>query len=148
MRHERHPEGVGGGLAAPEAAESAVGAVLLQVLLTKMIADWFAGREIIWAMTILINAWPIGIGAALFTLPVIAKVWGLSAVFLVAAGAAAAGAVAIALLYSPAPGDPAPVESTGPAGLSLPQTTIAVYDGTNRVATSARHCANESCSSF
>jgi MFS family permease len=97
---------------------SAIGAVLLQVLLTKMIADWFVGREIIWAMTILINAWPAGIGAALFTLPVIAKVWGLSVVFLVAAAASAAGAVAIALLYIPAPGAPAQVESPGPAGLA------------------------------
>src|SRR5262249_38109480 len=35
---------------------SATGAVLLMVLVTKMIADWFAGHEIIWAMTIVINA--------------------------------------------------------------------------------------------
>ena len=79
---------------------SAVGAILLNVLLTKMVADWFAGREVIWAMTVLINARPVGIGLALFTLPVIANAWGVPAVFHVAAGAAAVG---IALLYSPAP---------------------------------------------
>ncbi|MDO8477118.1 MAG: MFS transporter [Candidatus Rokubacteria bacterium] len=43
---------------------SAVGAILLNVLLTKMVTDWFAGREIIWAMTVLINSWPVGIGLA------------------------------------------------------------------------------------
>jgi MFS family permease len=97
---------------------SAVGGILLNVLLTKMVADWFAGREIIWAMTILINAWPVGIGLALFTLPVIAKAWGLSAVFHVAAGAAAFGAVGIALLYKPAPRAATYGKSLGLTGLS------------------------------
>lgn len=52
---------------------TAVGAILLNVLLTKMVTDWFAGGEIIWAMTILINAWPVGISVALLVLPAIAN---------------------------------------------------------------------------
>ena len=70
---------------------SAVGAVLLGVVLAKMVTDWFVGREIIWAMTVLINAWPVGIGLASLTLPIVANAWGVPAVFHVAAGAAAVG---------------------------------------------------------
>ena len=103
---------------------SAVGAVLLNVLLTKMVTDWFAGREIIWAMTLLINAWPVGIGLASLTLPVVANAWGVSAVFHVAAGAAAVGAVGIALLYSPAPRAVLRAGSLGLAGLSRRETGL------------------------
>jgi MFS family permease len=45
------------------------GGVLLNVQLTKMVADWFAGREIATAMAILVNSWPAGIALALLTLP-------------------------------------------------------------------------------
>src|SRR5262249_42603004 len=46
-----------------------IGAVLLNVLLTKMTTDWFAGREIGTALALLVSSWPIGIGIALVTLP-------------------------------------------------------------------------------
>jgi predicted MFS family arabinose efflux permease len=42
-----------------------VGAILLAVLMSKMITDWFAGREIVLAMAIFVNSFPIGIGLAL-----------------------------------------------------------------------------------
>ena len=103
---------------------SAVGAILLNVLLTKMVADRFVGREIIWAMTVLINAWPVGIGLASLTLPVVANAWGVSAVFHVSAGAAAVGAVGIALLYSPAPRAVLHAGSLGLAGLSRRETGL------------------------
>jgi len=105
---------------------SAAGAVLLNVLLTKMVADWFAGREIIWAMTVLINAWPVGIGLASLTLPVVANAWGVSAVFHVAAGAAAVGAVGIALLYKPAPRAATHARSIGLTGLSRRETGLVI----------------------
>ena len=44
---------------------SGTGAVVLNVLLTKMVMDWFGGKERVLAMSILVNAWPIGIGLAL-----------------------------------------------------------------------------------
>jgi len=103
---------------------SAMGAILLNVLLTKMVTDWFVGREIIWAMTVLINAWPVGIGLASLTLPVIASAWGLSAVFHVAAGAAAVGAASIALLYKPAPRAAVHATSIGVSGLSRRETGL------------------------
>jgi MFS family permease len=48
---------------------SGVGAVLINVLMTKMIADWFVGREIVTAMAILVASWPLGLalGLLLFT---------------------------------------------------------------------------------
>lgn len=52
---------------------SGTGAVLLNVLLTKMVADWFEERERVLAMSVLVNAWPIGICLALFALGPIAE---------------------------------------------------------------------------
>src|SRR5438552_1570745 len=37
---------------------SGVGAVLINVLMTKMVADWFAKRELVTAMAILVTSWP------------------------------------------------------------------------------------------
>src|SRR5262245_870895 len=51
---------------------SGVGAVSLNVVLTKMATDWFAGREIGTALALLVGSWPIGIGLALVTLPSLA----------------------------------------------------------------------------
>ena len=40
-----------------------LGGVLLNVLMSKMVTDWFAGREIASAMAIFVNSWPVGIAA-------------------------------------------------------------------------------------
>lgn len=56
------------------------GGVLINVLMTKMVADWFAGREIATAMAIFINSWPAGIAISLMLLPVIGATFGLPAV--------------------------------------------------------------------
>ncbi len=53
---------------------SGVGAVLLNVLMAKMVTDWFAGREIILSMAIFVNSFPIGIGLALLALGPLAEV--------------------------------------------------------------------------
>jgi len=57
------------------------GGVLLNVQMTKMVADWFAGREIATAMAIFVNSWPAGIAISLLTLPAIGTAWGVSAVY-------------------------------------------------------------------
>jgi MFS family permease len=101
---------------------TAVGAVLLNVLLTKMVADWFASREIIWAMALLINAWPVGIGLALFTLPAVATRWGVAMAFHVAAATAATGAMAMVLFYRAPP--MAPEKRAAPAVLSRHEMTL------------------------
>jgi MFS family permease len=47
---------------------SGLGAVLLNVLVTKMVTDWFAEHRIATAMGVLISSWPLGIAIALLTL--------------------------------------------------------------------------------
>ncbi len=57
---------------------SGIGAVLLNILLSKMVTDWFAGREIVLAMALFVSSWPLGIGLALLLLPPVASAMGLS----------------------------------------------------------------------
>ena len=76
------------------------GGVLLNVQLTKMVADWFAGKEIATAMAIFVSSWPAGIALSLLTLPLIGTTHGVSAVHLVVA-ALMALAVVLAAGYQP-----------------------------------------------
>jgi MFS family permease len=48
------------------------GGILLNVLIAKMVADWFVGKEMDTAMAIIGNASPVGIALALVALPPIA----------------------------------------------------------------------------
>ncbi|MGO4835637.1 MFS transporter, partial [Rhizobiaceae sp. 2RAB30] len=61
-----------------------IGGVLLNVLWTKMVADWFTGRKIATAMAIFINSWPAGIAISLL-LPTIGATFGLHVVNLAVA---------------------------------------------------------------
>ena len=60
---------------------SGTGAVLLNVLMTKMVTDWFSGHRIELAMGILISSWPFGIGIALLTMAPLAEAYGLTWAF-------------------------------------------------------------------
>ncbi|MCV2890715.1 MFS transporter [Ruegeria sp. XHP0148] len=51
---------------------SGAGGVVLNVLMTKMVIDWFAGRNVSTALAIFISSWPIGIGLSLLILPALA----------------------------------------------------------------------------
>jgi predicted MFS family arabinose efflux permease len=55
---------------------SGVGAVLFNLVLTKMATDWFAGREIVLAMAVVLASWPFGIAAGLLSQGVIARAAG------------------------------------------------------------------------
>jgi MFS family permease len=94
---------------------SGVGAVLLNVLLTKMVADWFEGKERVLAMSILINAWPIGIGLALFALPLVGEAIGWRGAVATAAALSAAGFAAVLFFFRA----PAAVAQAAPAGIGL-----------------------------
>ncbi|HEX4894651.1 MAG TPA: MFS transporter, partial [Hyphomicrobiaceae bacterium] len=78
-----------------------IGGILLNVLMTKMVADWFAGREIATAMAIFVNSWPAGIALGLIVLPVIQDAAGFAGVNLATAAAAALGFLLLAVLYRP-----------------------------------------------
>ena len=43
------------------------GAAMMSVVLTKMLTDWFAGKETATAMAIFINSWPVGIALSLYS---------------------------------------------------------------------------------
>jgi predicted MFS family arabinose efflux permease len=58
------------------------GAVLLGVMMTKMVTDWFAGKEIATAMAIFVTSWPVGIATSLLTLPAVGTAYGVSAAYL------------------------------------------------------------------
>jgi len=78
-----------------------VGAVLINVLMSKMVTDWFAGREIATAMAAFVNSWPVGIAAALMVLPPIAEMQGLKAAYLFSALLVLLGLVLLAQRYTP-----------------------------------------------
>ena len=75
------------------------GTVLLGVLTAKMIADWFAGRELALAMAILLASWPIGIGAALGTQGALAEALGWPTVFYATAAVSLLGFVLVLGFY-------------------------------------------------
>src|SRR4051812_22364160 len=79
------------------------GGVMLNVQMTKMVTDWFTGREIATAMAVFVNSWPAGIAISLLTLPAIGTAYGVSAVYLSVAMLIGCGILLIAALYhSPA----------------------------------------------
>jgi MFS family permease len=77
------------------------GGVLLNVQMTKMVADWFAGREIATAMAIFVNSWPAGVALSLLTLPSIGTAYGVGAVYLTVAALIGLGFVLLAAAYRP-----------------------------------------------
>lgn len=77
------------------------GGVLLNVLMTKMVADWFTGKEITFSLAIYVNSYPVGIGAALILLPFVAEVGGLAAALTVVAVLTLVGFIGLAMFYRP-----------------------------------------------
>jgi len=92
------------------------GSVILSVQLTKMLTDWFAGKEIATAMAILVNSWPLGIAVCLLALPWVGTQYGVGAAHLGVAAFAAGGIVLLAILYRP-PTDVAVASTTAPSRL-------------------------------
>src|SRR5262245_59408897 len=83
---------------------SGVGAVLMNILLAKMVADWFAGRELSTAMGIMLTSWPVGLGIAAATLGALATHASWRAAIMATALVAALGLVLIAFAYRDPPG--------------------------------------------
>jgi MFS family permease len=100
------------------------GAVMLSVQVTKMLTDWFAGKEIATAMAILVNSWPLGIAVCLLALPWLGTNYGVSAAQLGVSAFMACAFVLLAILYRP-PIDVA-VTSTATAGRLDRNATLAV----------------------
>lgn len=103
-----------------------LGGVLLNVMMSKMVTDLFAGREIASAMAIFVNSWPVGIACALVALPPVGSALGVPAVHLASAGVVAAGLVVLAALYR-APASPPHAAQAGalPTGHALAAIMVA-----------------------
>jgi len=92
---------------------SGVGAVVMNILLAKVVSDWFTGKELSTAMAIMLTSWPVGLGLAATTLGGVAA--GTSWRTAVMATAAAAGlGLLLMLLCRDAPG-----AAGGPARAAL-----------------------------
>lgn len=88
---------------------SGIGAVIMNVMLTKMVSDWFAGREIVVAMSLVVATWPLGTALGLVLFPMIAGFWSWQAAMCSAATVALASFALVAGLYrEPRGGSPRP----------------------------------------
>src|SRR5213593_1675282 len=76
-----------------------IGAVLMNILLAKMVADWFAEREMSTAMAVMLTSWPVGLGVAAATLGGLATRSSWRMAIVATALAAALGLVLIAFAY-------------------------------------------------
>src|SRR3984957_6974262 len=96
-----------------------IGGVLLNVLMSKMVTDWFAGKEIATAMAIFVNSWPAGIALCLFVLPALAAAQGIISALLLTTAFCAIGLVLLATLYRP-PAQTAPAVTAAPSAPTAP----------------------------
>jgi MFS family permease len=93
---------------------SGVGAVAMNILLTKLVADWFMGKELSTAMAAMLTSWPVGLGLATATLGGVAAGTSWRTAIVATALAAALGLL-LMLLYRNAPG-----VTAGPSRAALP----------------------------
>jgi predicted MFS family arabinose efflux permease len=77
------------------------GFVLCSIYYTKMVADWFAGRELATAMAILVMSWPFGIAMGQVGHGWLETTQGWRAPFIAAALYCLVGAIAMLVAYRP-----------------------------------------------
>jgi predicted MFS family arabinose efflux permease len=82
---------------------SGSGAVLMNVMVTKMVADWFSDRKVTTAMAILIASWPLGIGIGLILDPGVAAKFGWAAVMYLATALPLVSLALVAIVYRDPP---------------------------------------------
>jgi MFS family permease len=101
------------------------GGVFLNVIMTKMLVDWFVGREISTAMAIFVNSWPVGIALALLTLPLVAGSAGPALAWWTVSAMIVLGLVLFLLLYRPPPGADGPAAEIRPTKLPIYALSLA-----------------------
>jgi MFS family permease len=82
---------------------SGLGAVLLNVLVAKMVTDWFSEDRITIAMGILISSWPLGIAIALLTISPLEEMIGLRLTFFVPVAICAIALLLVSTIYTNPP---------------------------------------------
>ena len=106
-----------------------IGFVLSTIYLTKMVADWFDGRELATAMGVLVMSWPFGVAMGQIGHAWIAANLDWRAAFLVAAAYCAVGAAAVFLLYR-SPARATRAQAAVPPGLPTSEWVLTVLAGT------------------
>jgi len=91
-----------------------VGGVIFNVTGTKMVADWFVGREIQFAMAVFVGTWPAGIALGLLVLGPVAVALSPTIAFALTGAMALVSLLLVVTLDRPAPDAPPP----GPLRLS------------------------------
>lgn len=82
---------------------SGAGAVMLNVLLAKMVADWFQAGGLASAMGVLVTSWPFGIGLALIVLGPLSAATSWAIAVQVTAWVCIAALLGVALVYRTPP---------------------------------------------
>jgi MFS family permease len=109
---------------------SGTGAVLLNVLLAKMVADWFGDRDLATAMGILVVSWPVGIGLALVVLGPLSGAASWTFALQTSTGVCVAAFLLVALLYrEPVTSSTKPVKLQPASRLTRRELTFASLSG-------------------
>lgn len=80
-----------------------VGGTIFNVILTKMVTEWFIEKEIVLALAIMLTAWPSGIALGLLIHDPVAAAYGWNSVMYVTAVTALAALLLTALFYRAPP---------------------------------------------
>lgn len=107
----------GFGLFATGRLLAGAGFVFSTIFFAKMVADWFAGREIATAMAVLVMSWPFGIAMGQVVHGALAVTPHWRWAFVIASLYCLAGAALVLLFYRPPP--PARSAQTAPTSQSL-----------------------------
>jgi predicted MFS family arabinose efflux permease len=97
-----------------------VGATVVILVATKMVADWFEAKEIVLAMSLLQMSWPFGAMIALPIQTYIGQTFGLAA----AMASGAVGAVAVLCAFALLPKTSTPTQAVAGAGARLPGAAL------------------------
>lgn len=89
---------------------SGIGGVVMNVIMTKMVADWFARGELVVAMSVLVSSWPLGLALGLITFPAIAMLGTWPPVMYTAVAVILVSFVLVAAIYRDPPDVPALLE--------------------------------------
>jgi len=115
-----------------------LGGIVMNIMAVKMLTDWFAGREVGFALGALFGSFPLGIALALAIQAPLAEAAGWPAVMLTTAALGAVVVAAIGLVYRAPAAAPAPAQPAVPhvflprreiVLLSLAGMGLALYNG-------------------
>ena len=97
---------------------SGAGFVLCSIYFTKMVVDWFAGRELATAVAVVVMSWPFGIAMGQVGHGWLEATQGWRAPFVVASLYCLAGAIAVLVAYRPPDGAGGGRSSLGPSDVA------------------------------